>query len=105
MSLTLYFHPLSSYCQKVLVALYENETPFERHILDLMDEAKAAAFRKMWPLGKMPVLVDAARDRMVPETSIIIEYLARHYPGRSELIPADPDLARQTRFHDRFYDL
>ena len=29
MSLTLYAHPLSSYCQKVLVALYENGTAFD----------------------------------------------------------------------------
>ena len=55
-------------------------------------------------MGKMPVLADAARDRTVPESTIIIDYLAAHYPGRSELVPADPDLARQTRLADRFYD-
>jgi glutathione S-transferase len=28
MFLTLHFHPLASYCHKVLIALYENDTPF-----------------------------------------------------------------------------
>ena len=105
MSLTLYFHPLSSFCHKVLIALYENETPFAPHILDLFDEAANAAFRKMWPPRKIPVLRDEARDRTVPETSIIIEYLQQHYPGRTRLIPEDADVARQTRFRDRFFDL
>jgi glutathione S-transferase len=89
MSLTLYFHPLSSFCQKVLTALYENDTPFEPHIVDLFDAASAAAFKKIWPIGRFPVLRDEARDRTVPESSIIIEYLAQHYPGRSQLVPTD----------------
>jgi len=105
MSLTLYFHPLSSFCQKVLVALYENETPFERSIVDLADADSSARFKKVWPIGKFPVLRDDAKDQTVPESSIIIEYLAQHYPGRTQLVPADPELARQTRMRDRFYDL
>ena len=105
MSLKFYFHPLASFCQKVLIALYENATPFEPHIVDLANEASGAAFRKLWPIGKMPVLRDEARDRTIPESSIIIEYLAQHYPGRTELIPGDQDLALRTRLADRFYDL
>ncbi len=105
MALKLWFHPLASFCQKVLIALYENDTPFEGRLVDLGDEASRAAFRKLWPIGKMPVLRDDARDRTVPELSIIIEYLAQHYPGRTRLVPADPELARQTRLRDRFYDL
>jgi len=105
MPLTLHFHPLSSFCQKALVALYENDTPFEPHIVDLADEASRAALLKLWPIGKFPVLRDDARDRTIPESSIIIEYLAQHYPGRTRLVPADADLARQTRLRDRFYDL
>jgi len=105
MALTVYLHPLASFCQKVLVALYENEIPFEARIVDLMDEADAAQYMRMWPVGKMPLLRDHARDRTLPETSIIIEYLARHYPGRTPLLPTDPDLALQTRLWDRFYDL
>src|SRR5262245_7087078 len=105
MTLKLYFHPLSSFCQKALTALYENNTPFEPVIVDFFDESSAAAFKKIWPIAKIPVLRDEARDRTVPESSIIIEYLAQHYPGKSKLVPADADLARQTRLRDRFFDL
>jgi glutathione S-transferase len=104
MSLTLHYHPLSSFCWKVLVALYENDTPFTPHMVNLGDEAERAALLKLWPVGKFPVLRDDARDQTIPETSIIIEYLDRHYPGRTRFIPADPDLAWQTRLRDRFYD-
>jgi glutathione S-transferase len=76
MSLTLYFHPLSSFCQKALIAFYENDIPFTPHMVNLFDDASATAFRKIWPIGRFPVLRDEARDRTVPESSIIIEYLA-----------------------------
>jgi glutathione S-transferase len=105
MSLTLYFHPLSSFCQKVLIAFYENDIPFEPRIVDLFDETSSAEFKKIWPIGKFPVLRDEAKDRTVPESSIIIEYLAQHYPGETQLVPADEELARQTRLRDRFFDL
>lgn len=104
-SLTLHFHPLSSFCQKVLVALYENDTPFTPHIVVLGDAAAHAALQKLWPIGKFPVLRDEGRGETVPESSIIIEYLARHYPGRTQLVPAEPELAWRTRLADRFYDL
>jgi len=105
MTLRLYFHPLSSFCQKALIALYENDTPFEPHIVDLAAETSRAEFRKIWPIGKFPVLRDDAKDRTIPESSMIIEYLTQHPPGRTELVPSDPDLALQTRMGDRFYDL
>jgi glutathione S-transferase len=105
MSLKLYFHPLSSFCQKVLIAFYENDIPFEPRIVDLTDETSCAEFKRIWPIGKFPVLRDDARDRTIPESSIIIEYLAQHYPGETQLVPADAELARQTRLRDRFYDL
>jgi glutathione S-transferase len=105
MTLTLYYHPLSSYCQKVLVALYEADTPFAPHLVDLANAQEADALRRLSPLGRFPVLRDAARDRVVPESTVIIEYLARHYPGGAALIPADPDRARVVRAIDRFFDL
>jgi len=105
MSLEFYYHPLSSFCQKVLIALYENDTPFHPHIVDLANETSRAEFLKVWPIGKFPVLQDDAKGCTVPESSIIIEYLDRHYPGRMPLVPADADLAWQTRLRDRFYDL
>ena len=105
MSLTLYFHPLSSFCQKVLIALYENDTLFKPHIVDLSNAAQAAEFKSIWPVGKFPVLRDESRDHTVPESSIIIEYLDRHYGGRIRFVPEDPGCALQTRLRDRFYDL
>jgi glutathione S-transferase len=103
MSLTLYFHPLSSYCHKVLIALYENGTPFERRIVNLMDPADAAAFKKLWPCGQFPVLQDG--EGAIPESSAIIEHLDLSHPGKTRFIPADPKLAWPIRLKDRFYDL
>jgi glutathione S-transferase len=105
MSLKLYYHPLSSFCWKTLIALYENDTPFTPVMVDLGNTDERAEFMKLWPVGKFPVLRDEAKGRVIPESSIIIEYLDHHYPGRVRFIPADTDLARQTRLRDRFYDL
>ena len=105
MPLTLYYHPLSSFCWKVLIALYENDTPFTPKSVNLGDPNERAALLKLWPIGKFPVLHDDTQDRTVPESSIIIEYLAQHYPGKSKLVPGDADLARKMRLRDRFFDL
>ena len=105
MSLTLHYHPLSSSCWKVLIALYENDTPFTPNVVDLGNASERAALLKLWPIGKFPVLRDDATDRTIPETSIIIEYLDHQYPGRTRFIPADGKQALQTRLRDRFYDL
>lgn len=104
MALQLYFHPLSSFSQKVLIALYENDTPFEPHIVNFGDDASRKELFELWPIGKIPVLNDTTRDWFVPETSIIIEYLDQHYPGKTCFIPADADVARQMRLRDRFFD-
>ena len=105
MSLTLYFHPLASYCHKALIALYENDTPFKANNVDLSNPSERAALLELWPIGKFPVLRDDARDRTMPESTVIIEYLDRHYPGLTRFLPDDTDLALQTRLRDRFYDL
>ena len=104
MSLTLYFHPLSSFCWKALVALYEADIAFEPKMVNLGDPADRAAFQAVWPLAKFPVLRDEGRGRTVPESTIIIDYLAQHHPSAAGLIPADPDLARQVRLLDRLID-
>jgi glutathione S-transferase len=103
--LKLYFHPLSSYSHKALTALYENGTPFEPLMLDGANEQRGAEFKALWPIGKFPVLRDDARNETVPESSIIIEYLQQHYPGKTRFIPGDPEQARKVRFWDRFFDL
>ena len=104
MALILHYHPLASFCWKVLIALYENGTPFEPRLVDLGDPASRTAFAALWPIAKMPVLEDSARGCVVPETSIIIEYLDRHYPGPVRMIPDDPERAREVRLLDRIYD-
>jgi glutathione S-transferase len=101
MPLKLYAHPLSSYCQKALTAFYENGTPFEFALLE-PGNAASAEVAKLWPMRRFPVLED--RGQVVPEATIIIEYLATHYPGPSQLIPADPDAAVDVRLMDRFFD-
>lgn len=102
MPLTLFAHPFSSYCQKVLVALYENATPFALRMLDQSDPATLADWMQRWPLKKFPLLVDGGRT--IAEATIIIEYLAVHYPGPVKLIPEDADAALDVRFMDRFFD-
>lgn len=103
MSLTLFIHPLASFCHKVLIALYENGTPFEQRIVDFSDPGSAAALLDKWPVGKIPVLEDRATGTVVAETSIIIEYLQRNYPGSQPLLPDAGTL--DVRLWDRFFDL
>jgi glutathione S-transferase len=103
MALTLHYHPLSSFCWKVLIALYEKDLPFEKTVVNFGDPESAARFRSLWPLGKMPVLQDG--ETIVPETSIIIEYLDQNHPDAVRLLPEDPDAALEARLRDRFYDL
>jgi glutathione S-transferase len=105
MSLTLYLHPLASYCHKALIALYENDTPFKAQKVDLSNASERAALLKLWPIGKFPVLRDDARNQTIPESTVIIEYLDRHYPGQTRFLPDDADLMLQTRLRDRFFDL
>jgi glutathione S-transferase len=102
MALKLYYHPLASFCHKALIALYEGGIAFEPIIVDLGDAASSAAFRAVWPMAKMPVLRDDARNQTVAESTIVIEYLDAHYG--THLVPADADLAWQARMWDRVYD-
>ena len=102
MTLQLYAHPFSSYCQKVLIALYENATPFAFRMLAPGEDATAAEFAALWPMRRMPVLVDDGRT--VVEASIIIEHLALRHPGPVALIPRDPEAALTVRTMDRVFD-
>ena len=98
----LYAHPFSSYCQKVLIALYENTTPFEFCMLAPDEPRTAAEHQALWPLKRMPVLVDDGRT--VVESSIIIEHLALHHPGPVKLLPSDVRAALEVRMMDRLFD-
>ena len=102
MSLQLFAHPFSSYCWKVMIALYENALPFDLRMLDPDHPANGAEWARLWPLRKMPVLLDG--DRAVMETSAIIEHLQLFHPGPVRLIPADPAAVVETRMLDRIFD-
>ena len=96
----LYAHPFSSYCQKALVALYENDTPFDYRTLE--DPQANAELLALWPMRRFPVLVDGGRT--VLEASCIVEYLGLHHPGPVTLVPEDRDAALDVRMLDRFFD-
>lgn len=102
MSVTLYAHPFSSYSQKVLITLYENETPFNLRKLDMSDEQVLAEHKALWPIKRFPVLVEG--DRTLVEATIIVEYLDLHHPGPVRMVPADPRAALDVRMMDRFFD-
>lgn len=102
MTLQLFAHPFSSYCWKVMIALYENDLPFDLRMLDPDNPDNGAEWARLWPLKKMPVLLDG--DRPVMETSVIIEHLQLFHPGPVRLIPTDPVTVVETRMLDRIFD-
>ncbi|MDP1988884.1 glutathione S-transferase family protein, partial [Phenylobacterium sp.] len=100
MTLEFFAHPFSSYCQKALIAFYENDVPFAYRMLE--DPGVGEEFAELWPLKRFPIL--RADGRVVLEASVIIEYLQVHHPGPVRLIPDDPDLALEARMLDRVFD-
>ena len=99
----LYYFPLSTYSQKAMIAFNEKGISYEPIVVQLLEPAERAEFEKIYPIGKVPFL--QANDRPVPESTSIIEYLARHYPGSVQLVPKNADQALTVRAQDRFYDL
>lgn len=102
MALELFAHPFSSYCQKVLAALYENGTPFDYRALGPDTPENGARFAGLWPIGKFPVLVDDGH--MVAEASVIVEYLDLRHPGPVRFVPEDREAALEVRMLDRVFD-
>lgn len=103
MALIFHYHPLSSFCQKVLIAFYENGTAFEPKIANLGNPAERAEYLKISPLGKIPALQDGGRSLI--ETSIQIEYLEQHHPGARPLLPKNDAGRLEARLWDRVFDL
>lgn len=103
MTLVLHAHPLSSYCQKVLLGLRENGVAFDYRKIDFGDPVHAADLERLWPMKRIPVLVE--NGAAIVESSIILEHIDRAYPGDTALIPADAATALETRFMDRVFDL
>ena len=104
MALTLYYHPVSSFCQMVLIALYERNVPFEGRIIDLGDPAARAELASHWPLIKFPVLRDDARNISIPESTLIIAFLDEHHGSGPRLIPGEFDNALPVHILDRLID-
>src|SRR3990167_3111186 len=100
MTIELFAHPFSSYCQKALIAFYENDIPFTYRMME--DAGVGEELASLWPMKKFPILREA--DHVVLEASIIIEYLHGRHPGPVKLIPDDPDDAVEARILDRFFD-
>ena len=100
MSIELFAHPFSSYCQKALIAFYENDVPFTFRMLE--DAGVGEELASLWPMKRFPILRE--KGRVVLEASIIIEYLHLHHPGPVTLIPQDPALALEARMLDRVFD-
>ncbi len=103
MALTLWYHPLSSFCWKAIIALYEAEVAFTPRVVNLGDPADRAAFAAVWPLAKFPVLSDDA-GAVVAESTIIVDWLANRHPSARSLIPTEPDAALKVRLIDRLFD-
>jgi glutathione S-transferase len=104
MTLRLYYHPFSSFCQKATTALYERGVPFEPEIVDLGDPDHRARLEALWPIAKFPVLRDESAGETVAEASLIVEYADR-FGEAPALVPADRDSARRVRLWDRLFDL
>jgi glutathione S-transferase len=104
MTLQLFYHPLASYCWKVLVALYESDVEFERHLVDLGNAEQRAELEALWPFVKFPLLRDAASGEVTPESTILLESLALRYPSARWLLAIDATRALRTRALDRFFD-
>ena len=104
MKLTLYYHPLASYCHKVLIALYENHIEFEGRIINLGEAKDRAELQALWPLGKFPVIHDHERQRSLAESSIIIEYLDQYFAATQRMIPSNFNDALEVRLWDRIFD-
>jgi glutathione S-transferase len=100
----LFYNPLSSYSQKALIALYEKEVAFEPVLVNLMTQEGRDDYEKVYPIGKVPLL-KPTDDHMIPESTIIIEYLEGIETTGTRLIPEGVDAARRVRFMDRMCDL
>jgi glutathione S-transferase len=104
MNLVLHLHPLSSYCWKAMIGLEELGLPYEPRLVNLGDPAERAAFTALWPTAKIPLLEDRAAGRVVPETTVMLEYLDARAHGPARLLPEDPHARLDARLWDRLFD-
>lgn len=99
----LHYHPFAQYCQKVLIALYEHDLPFERVVVDLADPGQRAALTAVWPFTKFPAL-ETDDGMVLGESGVIVEYLDSLAPRRLPLVPEDRIAGLEPRMLERVID-
>ncbi|QSX37206.1 glutathione S-transferase family protein [Shewanella sedimentimangrovi] len=99
----LFYHPLSRYSQKVLLGLYEKQANFFPRVVELRDPVQRAEFAQIYPPCKLPLL-KTSDGLLLPESSIIIEYLDRQVRGGTRLLPDMPSVNLRVRLWDRLID-
>ncbi|ABM01751.1 glutathione S-transferase family protein [Shewanella amazonensis] len=99
----LFYHPLSRYSQKVLLGLYEKQVNFYPRVTELRDPIQRQTFSKIYPPCKLPLL-KCSDGSLLPESTIIIEYLDQHIPGGTRLLPKDSADCLRVRLWDRIID-
>jgi glutathione S-transferase len=98
----LYAHPFSAYSQKVFIAFYEKDIPFDLRLLSPENPTAIAERHALWPIDRFPVL--RADGQTIVESTIIIEWLDRRHPDPAPLIPAAFEAALEVRTLDRIFD-
>jgi glutathione S-transferase len=95
----LYEHPLSSYAQKVKIALREKDLAFRTEVPAGLGSGHASGpFAQASPRLEVPTLIDG--ETRVFDSTIILEYLEDAHPAPA-LLPASPaDRARARMIED-----
>lgn len=101
--LRLHYHPFAQYCQKVLIALYEHDLPFDGVIVDLGNPDHRAALARVWPFTKFPAL-EFGDGKVLGESGVIVEYLDTLAPDRTPLVPEDRIEGLEPRMLERVID-
>jgi glutathione S-transferase len=89
----------SPFVRKVLVAMAEKNLPYES--VPVMPMAPSPEFKKISPLGKIPVYQDG--DYVLPDSSCILAYLEKAHPSPA-LMPADPKQYGTALFLEEYAD-
>lgn len=101
-NLVLYESPVSSYVQKVKIALREKGIPFTKKVPeDLMSDVKSGPLRSANPRLEVPVLIDG--DLQIFDSTIILEYIEDKFPDKP-LRSKDPAARARARMIEEICD-
>jgi len=96
----LFEHPLSPFAQKVKIALYEKNVPFEAATPDILGGGDAG-FAAANPRLEVPALVDG--DFSVFDSTIILEYIEDKWP-KPAMLPSTPAERARVRMLEELCD-